>query len=177
MDALPLTPNGKVDRKALPPPQEQMTPNPGRCAARCSGSQASGHVGDHIRCASSRRRDNFFEIGGHSLLAERLTAQIRREFKQTIKLSTFFQQPTIEQVANLLRARTTVPSISPLAALQAQGSLPPFFCVHSLSGDAAFSPTSRVLCRQTGRSTDSRHFILPSWGTSLRQLKRWQEST
>jgi len=147
MDALPLTPNGKVDRKALPPPQEQNDSEPATMPPRDVLEAKLVDMWETILDARPVGvRDNFFEIGGHSLLAERLTAQIRREFKQTIKLSTFFQQPTIEQVANLLRARTTVPSISPLAALQAQGSLPPFFCVHSLSGDAAiFSNLARSM--------------------------------
>jgi thioesterase domain-containing protein len=138
MDSLPLTPNGKVDRKALPVPQERSDVAeitlPPQDAIEAKLVEMWEAILDVRPIGTS---DNFFEIGGHSLLAERLMAQIRREFGQTLKISAFFQGPTIKQVASLLRKSEGPSNGSPLTALKATGHLPPFFCVHSLSGDAA----------------------------------------
>jgi amino acid adenylation domain-containing protein len=138
MDSLSLTPNGKVDRKALPAPQERSDvaeiTTPPQDAIETKLVEMWEAILD-VRPIGTN--DNFFEIGGHSLLAERLMAQIRREFGQTLRISAFFQQPTIKQVAGLLRKSEAHPNSSPLTALKATGHLPPFFCVHSLSGDAA----------------------------------------
>ena len=73
--------------------------------------------------------DNFFEIGGHSLLAVRLLAQIEQVFDKNLPLATLFQAPTIEQLANALRQTEGSSSWSSLVALQPHGYKPPFFCV------------------------------------------------
>ncbi|AFY86256.1 thioesterase domain-containing protein [Chroococcidiopsis thermalis] len=74
-------------------------------------------------------RDNFFEIGGDSLLAVRLFAQIEQTFGKSLSLSTLLQSPTVEQLAGVL-GETTSPSWSSLVPIQPNGSKPPFFCVH-----------------------------------------------
>jgi acyl carrier protein len=55
-------------------------------------------LGVHPICIS----DNFFEFGGHSLLAIRLMAQIEQQFNKHLPLATLFQGATIEQLANQL---------------------------------------------------------------------------
>jgi len=139
LPALPLTPNGKVDRRALPAAVlEQGKGEQKTISARDPIEEKLVELWEavlDVRPISIK--DNFFEIGGHSLLAERLTAHIRREFDKTIKLSTFFEKPTVEQIAALLREGDVHWSDSPLVALKPDGTRPPFFCVHSLSGEVA----------------------------------------
>jgi acyl carrier protein len=65
--------------------------------------------------------DDFFEVGGHSLLAVKLFAEIERRFGRRLPLSTLYQAPTIGQLAELLSREPTVAPDSALALLQPRG--------------------------------------------------------
>jgi thioesterase domain-containing protein len=78
-------------------------------------------------------RDNFFEIGGHSLMAARLVFQIHQMFGCHLSVATIFQHPTVEQFAELIQQQVDTP-LSPLLPIQTDGSLPPLFCVHPIGG-------------------------------------------
>jgi len=138
LPALPLTPNGKVDRRALPAlTLEQAEGEQQAVAPRDAVEEKLVELWEAVLdLGPVGIRDNFFEIGGHSLLAERLTAHIRRDFGKTIMLSTFFEKATVEQIAALLRGDVHQ-SDSRMVALKPEGTRPPFFAVHSLSGDVA----------------------------------------
>jgi aspartate racemase len=133
LETFPLTPNGKVNRRALPAPDTTrpelekalVTPRDTlelqmvKMWEEILGVQAIGI------------RDNFFDLGGHSLLGVRLFARIKEEFGQELPLATLFQAPTVEQLADVLRqsqAGWTAPWTS-LVPIQTGGSKPPFFCV------------------------------------------------
>jgi thioesterase domain-containing protein/NRPS condensation-like uncharacterized protein len=73
---------------------------------------------------------NFFEVGGHSLLAVYLASEISRLFATSFPVSLVFQEPTIEGMAR--RLRTRVAAVSTLVALQEGGALAPFFCGGSM---------------------------------------------
>ncbi|NJL21115.1 MAG: hypothetical protein HC895_10300, partial [Leptolyngbyaceae cyanobacterium SM1_3_5] len=73
---------------------------------------------------------NFFEIGGHSLLAVRLFTEIEKTFGRILPLSVLLQAPTIEQLAQVLRAGLE-PAWSPLVTIQVGNpAKPPLFCIH-----------------------------------------------
>ncbi|MET0791596.1 MAG: amino acid adenylation domain-containing protein, partial [Polyangiaceae bacterium] len=103
--ALPLTPNGKVDRKALPVPQASraalaaddlvMTDEQRRIAAIWSSVLHLERVGVY---------DNFFDLGGHSLLVIKVHALLRREFEAEITIVDLFQRTTVAAQAELLSA-------------------------------------------------------------------------
>ena len=134
---LPLTPNGKIDRRALPTP-EQVQQNVGeefvapRDALEAQLTQIWEEMLD-VRPIGVCH--NFFDIGGHSLHAVSLIAKIQKQMGQKLPLSVLFQRPTIEQIADVLRQRSSVPSRSPLVAIHPHGSKRPFFAVHPGSGD------------------------------------------
>jgi phthiocerol/phenolphthiocerol synthesis type-I polyketide synthase E len=73
--------------------------------------------------------DNFFEIGGSSLLATRLFAQIAAVFGQRLPLATIFEAPTIEQLASTLDQKVRSATHSSLVRIQDGGSRPPFYCL------------------------------------------------
>jgi thioesterase domain-containing protein len=73
---------------------------------------------------------NFFEIGGHSLLAVYLASEITRLFGTSFPVSLVFQEPTIESMARRLRTRAE--AASTLVPLQEGGPLAPFFCGGSM---------------------------------------------
>ncbi|NES72346.1 MAG: non-ribosomal peptide synthetase, partial [Okeania sp. SIO2D1] len=73
--------------------------------------------------------DNFFHLGGYSLLAVRLLAQIEKAFGETLTLANLFQAPTIEKLAGILRQSGWSAPQSSLMLLQPNGSKPPFFYI------------------------------------------------
>jgi thioesterase domain-containing protein/aryl carrier-like protein len=137
LDQLPLTANGKLDRHALPAPdfiRSQMeVPFVGpRDSIEIRLLQIWEDILD-IRPISVL--DNFFQIGGHSLLALRLMARVEEFFGEKLTLATLFQRATIEQLASLLRRQQKPVRRSSLIAIRRNGSRPPFFCVHPAGGN------------------------------------------
>jgi thioesterase domain-containing protein/acyl carrier protein len=83
-------------------------------------------------------RDDFFDLGGHSLTAAQLFDQVEQLLHKRLPLATLFQAPTIEALAALLRDRGWTPPWSSLVAMQPNGSRPPLFCIHSYEGHVFF---------------------------------------
>jgi amino acid adenylation domain-containing protein len=137
LDVLPLTPNGKVDRRALPAPDRvRAEPEETFVAPRDTLELQLAHMcEDLLGIHPIGVTDNFFEIGGHSLLAERLMAGVRKRFSPDITISVFLQEPTIDHLAQMVRAVDGTIQWSPLVPIQPHGSELPLFCIHSLSGD------------------------------------------
>ena len=101
LQSCPLTQNGKVDRAALPTPNAEntlrdeeftapRTPVEERLAVMLSSLLGLEQVSVH---------DNFFMLGGHSLLGTQLISQIRGTFGVELALRTLFESPTIEQLS------------------------------------------------------------------------------
>jgi phthiocerol/phenolphthiocerol synthesis type-I polyketide synthase E len=79
---------------------------------------------------------NYFDLGGDSILAVQLFAQIEQVFKIRLPVATLFDAPTIEELARILhRDESPATGWSPLVAIQPAGSRPPFFCVHGAGGN------------------------------------------
>jgi len=104
LDTLPLTPNGKVNYKALPQP-DQVNPKlekavtPPRTPVE---KQLAQMVETILGLNGVGIDDNFFEIGGDSLLATRLISRIRKDFEIELPLRQFFEEPTISHIADYI---------------------------------------------------------------------------
>ena len=148
VDALPRTSSGKVDRKALPAPQEDR---PGQEAAyvppRDTLELELVRLWEEVLAVRPVGvQDSFFALGGHSLLAVRLVARISRRLGRDLPLVELFQNPTIESLAQCLRAQHEARPTSLVVALQAAGHRRPLFCVHPGGGTVlAYVPLSRHL--------------------------------
>ena len=79
-------------------------------------------------------RDDFFVLGGTSLLAVRLCAQIERALGHKVSLATLFKAPSVEQLARAIERRQSRPSRSALVAIQPKGDRPPLVLVHGAGG-------------------------------------------
>lgn len=79
--------------------------------------------------------DNFFALGGHSLVAIRLFAKIENIFGKRLPLATLISSPTIAQLTDLIIHRDFKPSWEALVAIRGKGEKQPFFCVHSEGGN------------------------------------------
>jgi len=81
--------------------------------------------------------DNFFDLGGDSILAARMFAQIHKSFGKNLPLTTLFQSPTIEQMAGVLGSAEKSSYSSLLVPIQSSGSKTPFFCMHGCLAEVA----------------------------------------
>ncbi|MEG4205530.1 amino acid adenylation domain-containing protein [Microcoleus sp. Pol7_A1] len=145
LDALPLNPNGKVDRRALATQKWQSSDAaPNETIAVAPRDKFEIQVTEIwekvLGINSTGIRDNFFEVGGHSLLAARLLAEIEKVFDKKLPLSAIFQSPTVEQLADILREpEWSSPSPSMVVIQPGTGSYkPPLFCIHVLGRGLEF---------------------------------------
>ena len=101
LDTLPLLPNGKLDRRALPAPEAVRPDLPQAFVApRTSVEQSlAGVWSDLLGLPQIGVHDNFFDLGGHSLLTTQLISRVRELFKVELPLRQVFQQPTIAALA------------------------------------------------------------------------------
>ena len=79
--------------------------------------------------------ENFFELGGDSLLAARLFVQIEKAFQMELPLAMLLEAPTIRQLAGIISAPIVHSLHSSLVAVQPHGTKPPLFCVHTQIGE------------------------------------------
>jgi thioesterase domain-containing protein len=80
-------------------------------------------------------KDDFFALGGHSLMAVRMFAQIQEALGVYLPLTCLFQSATIQHLASLIRELAETKRWSSLVEIQPGENKPPFFCVHGLTGD------------------------------------------
>jgi MGT family glycosyltransferase len=78
--------------------------------------------------------DNFFHLGGDSLLAVKMISRAEKLFARRIPLATIFQAVTVAEFAARLATGASRPEARPLVPLRAAGSLPAIFFVHDISG-------------------------------------------
>lgn len=116
LDQLPLTPNGKLDRRSLPLPElgayasREYEPPRGE-----SEEIVCGIWKDLLGVEPIGRQDDFFDLGGHSLLGSQMVARLQTSFSLEIPMRLLFEFPTVCRFAyqiDELRRRRLLDSIS-----------------------------------------------------------------
>jgi amino acid adenylation domain-containing protein len=131
LDAMPLTPSGKVDRRALPAPKAAAT-------ARRYVAPRTTIEHELAQCWEAIVQpghpvsafDDFFEIGGNSLLAIRMLAQVERLRGQRVPLAWLLEGPTVAALATRLAAPMHDAAEPPLVTLNPEGTGRPLAWVH-----------------------------------------------
>ncbi|MCF4968772.1 non-ribosomal peptide synthetase [Nostoc sp. CMAA1605] len=119
MGNLPLTPNGKINRLALPAPDFSKSESTRYTTPSDNLELQLTKIWEQVLGIKSvDLDDNFFDIGGHSLLAVNLFAEIEKILHKNIPLTTLFQAPTIRQLANVLREEGHLSSLASLVPIQ-----------------------------------------------------------
>lgn len=145
MEQMPMTPNGKLDRKALPHPDAAHRIRPQEYVAPASVTEhtLAQLWAEVLGLARVGIRDNFFRIGGHSLLAVRLVARIRETFGTQVSLLALFERPTIAELVGRY----------PEWVERLQASSPPgVVAPHSGAHDELRNPQDALVLLQTGTS-------------------------
>ncbi|MEV7871364.1 amino acid adenylation domain-containing protein [Streptomyces sp. NPDC088124] len=133
LESLPLTANGKLDRRALPAPDHAWS----------AGSREPSSVQEEILCRIFAEglnvphigvEDNFFEYGGHSLLAVKLVSRIRSIMGVDVSVHMLMEAPSVAGLAHRLSLPAMTDSLRMLLPVRTHGNRPPLFCVHPRSG-------------------------------------------
>ena len=112
LESFPLSPNGKIDRSSLPVPestlpadviQQPPTSELERSIARIW--QDVLHPQDPILETAFNRTDNFFDLGGHSLLTIQVLDELEKAHPGLVNLIDLFQYPTIQSLAQVIQSR------------------------------------------------------------------------
>jgi acyl-coenzyme A synthetase/AMP-(fatty) acid ligase/thioesterase domain-containing protein len=133
MEALPLNRNGKIDRAALPDPTPaRYGENPPRDPLEMSLVAVWEEL---LRIRPVGIRDDFFQLGGDSLLAVELVTQIEAIVHRHVPVELLVENPTIEQQAEVLRSGDWSLQWPAVVPLQLHGDRPPIFLVPAAATD------------------------------------------
>ena len=135
---LPLSTNGKVDRKRLKELTAAPMPRPAVTAV------VAGSDGLELEICRAFAKvlgvpvvepgDDFFDLGGHSLLMLELTRDLGTRLSLEIPMVVIFQNPTPRALASAVRGRGFSSPLDHLVPFQTVGTMPPFFWMHGLNG-------------------------------------------
>jgi len=123
LQELPLTPNGKLDRKALPLPitarrEDQICPRTPVEEILC------GVWGELLRVERVGVEDNFFDLGGHSLIATQVVARVRTALQCELTVQALFEYPTVAGLARKIAGKGPGATPPPLTVAPRQGAMP-----------------------------------------------------
>jgi acyl carrier protein len=99
MAAFPLTPNGKVDRRALPEPQAIVVRSAAAVPASELEKTIAGIWQEVLGLPEVGTSDNFFDLGGHSLLVVQVQRRLREACGREVSITDMFRLPTIKSLA------------------------------------------------------------------------------
>jgi amino acid adenylation domain-containing protein len=148
LNSLPLNPNGKVEYRALPDPQSRGARGHAEyVAARDDAERRLCRVWSEVLGVGRvGLDDNFFAIGGHSLLAAKLFARLDETFGRSLPLNVLFRAPTVRLLAEHYRAGSAPETHSVIVALTEGGTLPAIFGAPGVFGDViCFADLAREL--------------------------------
>ncbi|HKV06574.1 MAG TPA: amino acid adenylation domain-containing protein [Thermoanaerobaculia bacterium] len=123
LPALPLTPSGKVDRRALPPPSAPGSGEPSALPEGLREQALAGIWSSVLGVERVGRDDNFFALGGDSILSLQVLSEAREQGLE-LSLQQIFQHPTVRQLAALADRGTEPaaahPRLEPFELLSAE---------------------------------------------------------
>ena len=134
LPAFPLTPSGKIDRKALPRPKAVLASSIPLHRPRNDVETRIAAIWCQVLGLPQVGIDqDFFSLGGNSVLAIQLRTRIEQDMGVEVPLSTVLSDPTVERMAKLLEPGKDVRSS--MVRLRDGGPLPPLFFIHDGEGE------------------------------------------
>jgi amino acid adenylation domain-containing protein len=137
LDHLPQTPDGKIDHQALPAP-DASRPDLARvyrAPQTALESSLAALWSDLLGISRVGVEDDFFDLGGNSIIAVRLMAQIRAQHGRSLPISLLFEARTVQQLATVIARGHDQSAWSPLVPIRPSGRRAPLFCIHPGGGN------------------------------------------
>ena len=134
LPSLPLTPNGKIDRKVLPEPSFDTAKEEETFNKPYSKSEKliAGIWADLLKAKNISLTDDFFELGGYSLIAIDVMNRIEKETRKKLPLSSLFQYSTISKLASALDEPADMYKWKSLVPIKTSGNKNPLYIIHGL---------------------------------------------
>lgn len=147
IDRIPRTSSGKIDRAALRQRPLLHSSSGMPVAAATETERLLLELWEQrLESRPLSLTDNFFDMGGHSLLAMRLIADIEKQLGASITIADLFENPTPELMARRLDDKAAASSTRSLIPMRRRGSKPPIFLIHPAGGEVfCYSALAREL--------------------------------
>jgi amino acid adenylation domain-containing protein len=132
---MPLTSSGKVDRKALPQPDQEQREQPLVPPRTLTEQQLADMWSELLGLKQVSIHENFFDLGGHSLLLTQLASRMRNTMNVELPLRSLFEAPTLMALAERVEAARNSSvgvSLSPITRARREESLPLSFAQERL---------------------------------------------
>jgi len=142
MDSLPHTLSGKIDRRSLPEPTQNRQLSSHTFVAPRDEVEAQLVIifEKLLNTRPISVDDNFFDLGGHSLLGVTLLYKLQQIFHKDIPLMALFRHPTVAQLAELIKAQGYTREWCALEPIRAEGQSKAFFFVGSTNYARVLAP-------------------------------------
>lgn len=139
LEEFPRTPNGKLDRKMLP---DLQPIDSDAVSIAATGSATESELlaiwTRVLRRTGIGFNDSFFDVGGNSLLAIAMCAEVEKAFQKSIPIAALFGAATIHDLAKVIDERDWSPPESSIVPIRPEGTHAPLFCVHAGGGNVLF---------------------------------------
>lgn len=162
LPSLPLTANGKVDRNALLALKHDLPAADAEARDQPAGAAEALVLKLWQELLPGVRlgvRDNFFEVGGHSLLAVQMIQRLEQKTGRRVPLAALFADATVAHIAHMLENDGTTDVPAPMVAFHPGGARAPFFFMHGDFGGGFFCAD---LARNLG--ADQPFYTIPPHG-------------
>ena len=131
IDQFPLTPNGKIDRKVLPSPVEAPQQEKEYIEPKTETEKRLAAIWSEVlKIKQIGTDEDFFEIGGHSMVAVTLMVKIEKELGTRLPLAVLFDHSNIHDMAKLLDQKSERVSWGSLVPIRSKGTKKPLYLVH-----------------------------------------------
>jgi amino acid adenylation domain-containing protein len=137
MGAIPVTAHGKIDRAKLPPVNAKERLTPASRENTAEEAKVAAIWESLLSVTGVRWNDNFFDLGGHSVLVASLQQRIASTFDKRVPMIELFQYPTVRQQTELLLQSDLKDESRKrgMLALQPEGHRTSIFWIHDLNGN------------------------------------------
>jgi len=131
MDKLPLTSNGKIDRNSLPAFDDSAAAKKKFSAPSTETEKIlAGIWKECMGLAKCGIDDNFFALGGHSLMAVQILSKLERMVGKSFQLAVLFKYPDIRSLAAFIDQDRKEAEYKSLVPIKPSGSKPPLYVIH-----------------------------------------------
>lgn len=143
----PLTPNGKIDRNKLPYPSIKTANDDNHQPVLNKNELLVANIWSKVlKLENLKPDDDFFEVGGHSLLAVSVMMEIEQQTKRKLPLATLFENSTIRSLAKMLIVDEKEIKWNSLVPIKKTGNKTPIYLIHGAGLNVLiFNPLSKYV--------------------------------